>query len=82
MKFSPYSFSKIGTFSQCPYRFKLQYIDKIKIPFEINIALEKGKYIHSLIEQYIKNEVEAFLEFYAKIIEDFGILRKKYEKHP
>jgi hydroxymethylpyrimidine pyrophosphatase-like HAD family hydrolase len=54
MKFIPYSYSKIGTFKQCPYKFKLQYIDKVKIPFETNIALEKGKYIHSLIEHYIK----------------------------
>jgi len=56
MKFSPYSFSKASTFYQCPYKFKLKYIDKIKIPFETNIALEKGKYIHSLIEHDIKNE--------------------------
>ena len=43
MKFIPYSYSKIASFKQCPYKFKLQYIDKVEIPFETNIALEKGR---------------------------------------
>ena len=34
MKYAPYSYSMIGTFKNCPYRFKLQYIDKIKTKFE------------------------------------------------
>ena len=61
MKYIPYSYSKIATYKHCPYRFKLQYIDKVEIPFETNIALEKGKYIHSLIEYFIKEkELEGF----------------------
>jgi len=78
--FSSYSFSKISTFYQCPYRYKLKYLDKIKVPFETNIALEKGKIIHSLIEGYFKDEVQPFnyelstkedLERYYQIFEDF-----------
>ena len=61
MKFTPYSFSKMGSFHQCPRKFKLQYIDKIKIPFETNIALEKGKYLHHLIECDLKNEKGNFV---------------------
>lgn len=50
MKFAPYSISKLGCYGQCPLHFKLKYIDKIKVPFTMNIALYKGNYIHSLIE--------------------------------
>jgi len=52
MKYSPYSFSKISSFQHCPMKFKLNYIDKIRIPTE-NIALEKGKFLHHIIENVI-----------------------------
>ena len=82
MKYTPYSFSKLGSFHQCPRKFKLQYIDKIKIPFETNIALEKGKYLHHLIECDLKNEKENFIfelskeedkQKYRQIFNDFII---------
>jgi len=60
MKYAPYSFSKLGAFYHCPRKFKLQYIDKIKIPFETNIALEKGKYLHHLIECDLTNKNKDF----------------------
>jgi len=49
LKFAPYSFSKITTFTQCPKKFKFKYIDKIYFKSD-NIALEKGSYIHLLLE--------------------------------
>ncbi|MFW6311771.1 MAG: PD-(D/E)XK nuclease family protein [Nanoarchaeota archaeon] len=42
MKYNPYSVSKIETFESCKRKFKLQYIDKIKVP-DIRYHLEKGK---------------------------------------
>jgi len=77
---SSFSFSKISTFFQCPYKYKLKYLDKVDIPFETNIALEKGKIIHALIEGFFKDEVIPFnyelstkedLERYYKIFEEF-----------
>jgi len=50
MKFSPYSHSRLDSFRTCPMKFKLQYIDKVKVPFEPNLALYKGSYIHECLE--------------------------------
>ena len=41
-KYAPYSYSKIATFSSCPYSFNLGYIQKIKVELdEENLALVK-----------------------------------------
>ena len=58
MKYAPYSYSMIGTFKNCPYRFKLQYIDKIKTKFNVTPALEKGKFLHFGIEHYLKGTLK------------------------
>lgn len=54
MKYSPYSFSKIEAYASCPNKFKLNYIGNIKVPSE-NIALEKGGYIHQIIEDFLND---------------------------
>ena len=46
-----FSYSKISTYKQCPYKFKLLYIDKIGKPV-VNEALIKGSKIHTLLENY------------------------------
>lgn len=56
MKYAPYSFSKISTHQNCAMRFKLQYVDKIKMPWVKNKALEKGGFIHHIIEKRLLNE--------------------------
>lgn len=61
MKYNPYSFSKISTFS-CPMKFKLNYIDKIRVKTS-NIALEKGSYIHQMLEDYSKSVEDSNFEF-------------------
>ena len=57
MKFAPYSFSKINLFETCPMKFKFQYIDKIRTPFKMNDVLEKGSYIHLILEKLAKNDM-------------------------
>jgi putative RecB family exonuclease len=57
MKFSPYSYSKIDSFKHCPHKFKLSYIDKIKV-FTTNEALEKGSRVHQIIELWVPNQKE------------------------
>jgi len=57
-KYTPYSYSKISTFKNCPYRFKLQYIDKIKTKFNKTPALEKGSFLHYGIEHYLKGNLK------------------------
>lgn len=80
MKYAPYSYSKLETFKTCPYKFKLTYIDKIKVSSD-NIALEKGNFIHYLLEHYPSTDYSGFkfnllqqtditslIELYNKII--------------
>ncbi len=49
LKYAPYSFSRINTWTQCPKKFEYQYIQKIGT-FKGSIALDKGKFVHCLLE--------------------------------
>jgi len=51
-RYAPYSYSKINIWERCPYKFKLQYIDNIKIPFTKNFAMIRGSYLHHCIEHH------------------------------
>jgi CRISPR/Cas system-associated exonuclease Cas4 (RecB family) len=53
MLYSPYSYSKLDTYKGCPLKFKFRYIDKI-FPKVDQTHLEKGKFVHFLIETYPK----------------------------
>ena len=51
MKYNPYSISKLGSFETCPKKFKFHYIDKIIIDAPQGLPLQKGNYIHQIIEE-------------------------------
>jgi RecB family exonuclease len=53
-----FSFSRLNSFLQCPYQFKLQYINEIK--GVQNFFAEYGSYCHSILEKYSKNELSMF----------------------
>lgn len=55
-----YSFSKISTFKNCKYQFKLRYIDKIPEPK--NTALVKGNKIHKALETLDTSKLEPELK--------------------
>jgi len=57
MKYNPYSISKIGAFEQCPYKFKLQYIDKIKVKKD-NFHLLKGSLVHKILEENFNYNID------------------------
>ena len=59
MRFSPYSFSKINTFTMCPKKFEYSYIEKLKV-FVPNMATERGSYIHTLLENDTKSKPTTF----------------------
>lgn len=59
MKFTPYSFSKIQVYKQCPNKFNLSYIQKIKY-YNESLALEKGSFLHQQIEDYFNDEITLF----------------------
>lgn len=56
MNFAPYSHSRLDEFRHCPHKFKLKYIDKVKVPFVTGLALYRGSYMHERIEHHY-NEI-------------------------
>jgi putative RecB family exonuclease len=52
-----YSHSKLSTFEQCPYRYKLRYIDKIKPDIDKSIEAHLGTCVHDTLE-WIYNQVK------------------------
>ncbi|MFH1591967.1 MAG: PD-(D/E)XK nuclease family protein [Candidatus Woesearchaeota archaeon] len=68
-----YSHSRLGTFQQCKYKYKLQYIDKIKSDLE-SIEIFMGKRVHEVLEKLYNNlkfqklnTKEELLQFFEKI---------------
>lgn len=53
-----WSFSRLNSFVQCPYQFKLQYLDKVE--GESNFFAEFGTFIHKLLEKYAREELEVY----------------------
>ena len=58
MKFNPYSILKLGCYYACPKQFNFKSIQKIKVPFKYNVALYKGNFIHSIIENDYNYNIE------------------------
>lgn len=58
MLYNPYSHSKLALFFDCQYKFKLKYIDKIKVPFVASKALPRGEFVHLVIENNFNYDVE------------------------
>ena len=57
-----YSHSKVSTFENCPYQYKLHYIDKIEVDIPTTIEPFMGDIVHQFpmqwtisFEIYIKN---------------------------
>jgi len=46
-----YSHSRISTFENCPYKYKLQYIDKIKVEAPTIIEAFMGDLVHKVLEK-------------------------------
>lgn len=65
-----YSHSRLSTFEQCPYKFKLRYIDKIKPEIEKTIELHLGSTVHNTLEWIYTNVNELTLKI-DEIIERF-----------
>lgn len=86
-----YSHSKLSTFEQCPYKYKLKYIDKIKKDEKEFIELFLGKRVHDTLEKLycdLKHQKETsmddlllfFDELWDERWHDGIIIKKQYEK--
>lgn len=71
---SPFGYSAVSTFEQCPYRYKLQYIDGLKtIPSDdASNALIIGTALHRAIETDIDTAIQEYFNSYP-IIDDLHI---------
>jgi len=51
-----YSHSRVSTFENCPYKYKLQYIDKVEPDISETIELFMGKRVHETLEKLYKDK--------------------------
>jgi len=85
------SYSQLSMFSECPERWKLNYIDKLRV-FETNIFLIFGTAMHEVIQTWlevmyndsIKNANKLNLEqrLHDKLIEGFKKAKEEEGKEP
>jgi putative RecB family exonuclease len=66
-----YSHSKLSTFEQCRYKYKLQYIDKVKVEVPTTIEAFMGDLVHQTLEKLYSelkfqklNSLKELLKFY------------------
>lgn len=50
MQHTPWSLSKANTAQQCPHKFYLQYVKKVKTPYNVNYYTRVGKAVHKALE--------------------------------
>ena len=85
-----YSHTKLGTFQQCKYKYKLQYIDKVKVDVPTTIEAFMGSLVHKALEKLYRdlkfqkiNTKQELLDFFEKEWQgnwDDNILIAKYSK--
>ncbi|MBI4980596.1 PD-(D/E)XK nuclease family protein [Candidatus Woesearchaeota archaeon] len=68
-----YSHSKLGTFQQCKFKYKLQYVDKVKVDVPDTVETFMGKKVHETLEKLYKdlkyqklNSKEKLITFYLE----------------
>ncbi len=75
-----WSHSRISTFETCPYKYKLQYLDKIKVEQETTIEAFMGDIVHQSLEKLYK-DLTFKKEMSKKELIDFykNIWKKNYK---
>jgi putative RecB family exonuclease len=85
-----YSNSKLSTYENCPYQYKLSYIDKVEVEIPTTIEMFLGDLVHRTMEKLYKdlqyqkiNTKEELLAFYRDLWEkeysgDILIVKKEY----
>lgn len=85
-----YSHSRLGTFQHCKYKFKLRYIDKVKVEIPTTVEMFMGDMVHRTLYKLYKdlqyqkiNSKEEILGFYEELwnkewSEDILIAKKEY----
>lgn len=68
------SHSRVGTYTTCPYKYKLSYIDELKTYFNGDPAnpLIVGTALHTGIEKDAETAIKEYYDKYP-IIDDFNV---------
>jgi len=72
MKKKVYSHSKLSTFEQCKYKYKLRYIDKIPSPVEKSIEAHLGTCVHEALEWLYKEILKGNLPSIDEVLEKYA----------
>ena len=64
-----FSYRRVSTYEQCPYRFKLQYIDELKTleNYDADNALYLGSMLHKAIETDVETAVKEYYDTFPII---------------
>lgn len=85
-----YSHSRLNTFEQCPFKYKLKYINKVKSEIPDTVETFLGSRVHETLEKLYtdlehqkKNTVEGLIQYYQSQwkkhwSEDILIVKKQY----
>jgi putative RecB family exonuclease len=68
-----YSHSRLSTFEQCPFKFKLRYIDKIKPAIERTIESHLGSAVHETLEWLYEQVMNKHIPTIDEIITDYAV---------
>ena len=71
-----YSYSSISTFENCPFKFKLAYIDKIK-PLRKNIESFMGSRVHETLEKLYRDKLYAKVDSLEELLAFYNERWKK-----
>ncbi len=87
-----YSHSRLSCFEQCPYKYKLQYIDKVEPEVAQSIEAFLGSCVHEVLEKLYKdlqfekkNSLEDLIKYLHEVWEknwdnSIVIVKKEYKK--
>ena len=87
-----YSHSRVSTYENCPYQYKLKYIDKVKVDVPTTIEAFMGNMVHKTLEHLYKLKkfkkrvaLDVLIKFYRDIweknySEDILIVKAEKEK--
>ena len=67
-----YSHSKLSTYEQCKYKYKLRYIDKIPSPVEKSIEAHLGTCVHDALEWLYKEVISGSLPTIDEVLEKYA----------
>lgn len=74
-----WSYTRLSNFEACPYRAKLEYVDRIKDTAP-KPAADRGTHIHQLAEDYVKGDIPVMPPELKKFEHEFLAMRRHFEQ--